>query len=166
MQADRDLAIIGSRVEAGGNMALAAGENLTIASAANESHYEHHRKSGGKKVDIVRDSVKQQSAELVAGGNFTAISGADTTIVSSTISAGNEAYLYAGGELNLLAAQNSDYSLYDMKSKGSWGSKKTQRDEVTTVRNVGSTITTGGDLTWSAKAISTTRTPDWKAATT
>jgi len=147
MQADRDLAIIGSRVEAGGNMALAAGENLTIASAANESHYEHHRKSGGKKVDIVRDSVKQQSAELVAGGNFTAISGADTTIVSSTISAGNEAYLYAGGELNLLASQNSDYSLYDMKSKGSWGSKKTQRDEVTTVRNVGSTITTGGDLT-------------------
>ncbi|WP_312932521.1 two-partner secretion domain-containing protein [Stutzerimonas nitrititolerans] len=147
MQADRDLTVIGSRVEAGGDMALRAGENLTIASAANESHYEHHRKSGGKKVDIVRDSVKQQSAELVAGGNFTAISGADTTIVSSTISAGNEAYLYAGGDLNLLAAQNSDYSLYDMKSKGSWGSKKTQRDEVTTVRNIGSTLTTGGDLT-------------------
>lgn len=34
-----------------------------------------------------------------------------------------------------------------MKKKGSWGSKKTQRDEVTTVRNVGTTITTGGDLT-------------------
>lgn len=147
MQADRDLAVIGSRVEAGGNMALRAGESLTIASAANESHYEHHRKSGGKKVDIVRDSVKQQSAELVAGGNFTAISGADTTILSSSISAGNEAYFYAGGDLNLLAAQNVDYSLYDMKSKGSWGSKKTQRDEVTTVRNIGSAITTGGDLT-------------------
>ncbi len=34
-----------------------------------------------------------------------------------------------------------------MKSKGSWGSKKTQRDETTTVRNIGSTLTTGGDLT-------------------
>ena len=147
MQADRDLTVIGSRVEAGGDMALAAGENLTIASAANESHYEHHRKSGGKKVDVVRDSVKQQSTELVAGGNFTAISGADTNIVSSNISAGGEAYLYAGGDLNMLAAQNSEYSLYDMKSKGSWGSKKTQRDEITTVRNIGSTITTGGDLT-------------------
>jgi len=147
MQADRDLAVIGSRVEAGGDMALQAGENLTIAAAANESHYEHHRKGGSKKVDIVRDSVSQQSAELVAGGNFTAVSGADTNIVASTISAGEEAYLYAGGELNLLAAQDSDYSLYDMKKKGSWGSKKTQRDEVTDVRNVGSTITTGGDLT-------------------
>ena len=147
MQADRDLAVIGSRVEAGGDMALQAGENLTIAAAANESHYEHHRKGGSKKVDIVRDTVSQQSAELVAGGDFTAVSGADTNIVASTISAGDEAYLYAGGELNLLAAQDSDYSLYDMKKKGSWGSKKTQRDEVTDVRNVGSTIITGGDLT-------------------
>ncbi|WP_446697392.1 DUF637 domain-containing protein, partial [Stutzerimonas nitrititolerans] len=67
--------------------------------------------------------------------------------LASTLRAGEEAYLYAGGELNLLASQNSDYSLYDMKSKGSWGSKKTQRDETTTVRNIGSTLTTGGDLT-------------------
>jgi len=147
MQAERDLAVIGSRVEVDGDMALQAGEILTIAAAANESHYEHHRKGGSRKVDIVRDSVSQQSAELVTGGNFTAVSGADTNIVASTISAGDEAYLYAGGELNLLAAQDSDYSLYDMKKKGSWGSKKTQRDEVTDVRNVGTTITTGGDLT-------------------
>ena len=147
MQAGRDLAVIGSRVEARGDMALQAGENLTIAAAANESHYAHHRKSSGKKLDIVRDSVAQQSAELVAGGSFTAVSGAGAHIVASTIGAGDQAYLYAGGELSLLAAQDSDYSLYDMKKKGSFGSKKTQRDEVTDVRNVGSTITTGGDLT-------------------
>ena len=147
LQADRDLAVIGSKVQAGGDMALEAGENITIASAANESHFEHHRKGGGKKVDVVRDSVTQQSAELIAGGDFIAISGGDTNIVASTISAGDEAYLYAGGELNLLAAQNSEYSLYDKQSKGSFGSKETQRDEVTKVRNIGSTITTGGDLT-------------------
>ncbi|WP_434457545.1 DUF637 domain-containing protein [Stutzerimonas urumqiensis] len=147
LNADRDLAVIGSRVEAGGDMALDAGEKITLASAANESHFEHHRKGGGKKVDAIRDSVTQQSAELIAGGDFTAVSGGDTTVVASTVSAGDEAYLYAGGELNLLAAQNSEYSLYDKQSKGSFGSKETQRDEVTTVRNIGSTITTGGDLT-------------------
>ncbi|MEB0048815.1 DUF637 domain-containing protein, partial [Pseudomonas sp. Dout3] len=43
--------------------------------------------------------------------------------------------------------QNSDYSLYDMKKKGSWGSEKTQRDEVTQVTNIGSEIKSGGDLT-------------------
>ncbi|WP_318011465.1 DUF637 domain-containing protein [Pseudomonas chaetocerotis] len=65
---------------------------------------------------------------------------------ASQLKAGNEAYLYAGQQLALLAAQNSDYSLYDKKKKGGWGSKETQRDEVTTVRNVGSSITTGGNL--------------------
>jgi filamentous hemagglutinin len=33
-----------------------------------------------------------------------------------------------------------------LKKKGSWGSKKTQRDEVTDVKNIGSEIKTGGDL--------------------
>ncbi|WP_237614192.1 DUF637 domain-containing protein, partial [Pseudomonas fluorescens] len=43
-------------------------------------------------------------------------------------------------------AQDSDYSLYDKKKKGSWGSKKTKRDEVTKVTHVSSEISTGGDL--------------------
>lgn len=34
-----------------------------------------------------------------------------------------------------------------MQKKGSFGSKKTQRDEVTDVKNIGSEIKTGGDLT-------------------
>ncbi|WP_148046855.1 hemagglutinin repeat-containing protein, partial [Pseudomonas poae] len=58
-----------------------------------------------------------------------------------------EAYVHADNELQLLAAQDSHYSLYDMSKKGSWGSKKTQRDEVTDVKNVGSEIKTGGNLT-------------------
>ncbi|MCV4275460.1 DUF637 domain-containing protein, partial [Pseudomonas capsici] len=65
----------------------------------------------------------------------------------SRITAGENANLSAGENLSLLAAQDSDYYLYDKKSKGSWGKKKTKRDEVTDIRNVGSEITTGGDLT-------------------
>ncbi len=63
------------------------------------------------------------------------------------LSAGNEAYLVAGNNLELLAAQDSDYSLYDKKKKGSFGQKETRRDEITKVTHVGSEITTGGDLT-------------------
>jgi filamentous hemagglutinin len=55
--------------------------------------------------------------------------------------------VHANNELNLLAAQDSNYSLYDMNKKGGWGSKKTQRDEVTDVKNIGSEIKTGGNLT-------------------
>ncbi len=63
-------------------------------------------------------------------------------MIASRIAAGDEAYLAAGEKLQLLAAQNSNYSLFDEKKNGSWGSKKTQRDEVTDVKNIGSEIVT------------------------
>ncbi|NJP03616.1 hypothetical protein HBH25_22610, partial [Pseudomonas sp. hsmgli-8] len=72
--------------------------------------------------------------------------GQDLTVTSSRIEAANEAYLVAGGKLALLAAEDSDYSLYDKKKKGHFGAKKTKHDEVTDVTNVGTEIKTGGDL--------------------
>ncbi|MBX9408494.1 DUF637 domain-containing protein [Pseudomonas baetica] len=72
-------------------------------------------------------------------------------MVASKISAGNEAYVYAGRDLNLLAAQNKDYTLYDMKEKGGFGNLKLKRDEVTQVTHVGSEIKTGGNLSLVSK---------------
>ncbi|WP_177342473.1 DUF637 domain-containing protein, partial [Pseudomonas sp. NBRC 111143] len=71
----------------------------------------------------------------------------DLRLVASKVSAGEEAYLVAGDKLELLAANDSQYSLYDMSKKGGWGSKQTQRDEVTDVKAVGSEVSSGGDLT-------------------
>ena len=147
ISAGRDLGVIASRVEAAGDIDLKAAENLVIAAAANESHKESFYKHAGKKVERIDTSVSQQKAEIIAGGSLEAVAGSDMMLVASDLRSGEEAFFYAGGDLSLRAEQNSDYSLYDMKKKGSWGSKKTQRDEVTTVRNVGTTITTGGDLT-------------------
>ncbi|WP_165496980.1 DUF637 domain-containing protein [Phytopseudomonas dryadis] len=145
--AGRDLAIIGSQVAAGGDMALQAGGSLSIASAANEYHFDAQRKGGGKTVEAIDDRVTQIASELRAGGDFSAVSGEDMNLIASRIDAGGSAYLYSGGQLNLLAAQNSTYSLYDKQSKGSFGAKATRRDEVTTLRNVGTQISTGSDLT-------------------
>ncbi len=145
--AARDMAIVGSQVAAEGDMALQAGGSMTIASAANEYHYDAKRKGGGKKVEAVQDSVTQIASELSAGGDFRAVAGQDMNLIASRIDAGGSAYLYSGGQLNLLAAQNSDYSLYDKQSKGSFGAKATRRDEVTTIRHIGTEITTGSDLT-------------------
>jgi len=147
VSAGRDLGVIASRVEAAGDIDLKAAENMVIAAAANESHKESFYKHAGKKVERIDTSVTQQKAEIIAGGSLEAVAGSDMMLVASDLRGGEEAFFYAGGDLSLRAEQNSDYSLYDMKKKGSWGSKKTQRDEVTTVRNVGTTITTGGDLT-------------------
>lgn len=147
VEAGRDLAVIASRVEAGGDIALAAGRDLDITSAANESHYEYHSKRKRKQLDIERDSVRQQGSEIVSGGDLKLTAGNDLSLTASRLEASNEAYLYAGNDLSLLAAEDSDYSLYDKKKKGSFGSKKSKRDEITDVRNIGSQVTTGGDLT-------------------
>ncbi|MFH7495272.1 hemagglutinin repeat-containing protein, partial [Pseudomonas syringae pv. tagetis] len=80
------------------------------------------------------------SAELKAGGSVALQAGQNMAVISSRISAGKQAYLVAGENLDILAAQHSDYSLNDKKKKGSFGAKKTQRDELTDVIYIGSEI--------------------------
>ncbi|WP_448632298.1 DUF637 domain-containing protein [Pseudomonas gessardii] len=143
VNAGRDFAAIASQLGAERNVALTAGENMTISSATDETH----SYSKTKKVTTQEDHVKQIGSAISAGGDVTMGAGKDMAIISSRISAGDEAYLVAGENLDVLAAQDSDYSLYDKKKKGSWGKKQTKHDEVTKVTNVGSEITTGGDLT-------------------
>ncbi|WDH38071.1 filamentous hemagglutinin N-terminal domain-containing protein [Pseudomonas chlororaphis] len=143
VKAGRDINAIASEIEAKRNIAMAATENLTLSSAADEQH--SYEKT--KKVTRQEDHVSQVATTLNAGGDVSLSAGKDMALISSRITAGDEAYLVAGDKLELLAAQDSDYSLYDKKKKGSFGSKQTKRDEVTDVKNIGSEITTGGDLT-------------------
>lgn len=141
--AGRDLAVIASRVQTEGDVALSAGNDVLIASAANESHY----LSKSKKVIRQKDQVRQQSSEILAGGDVAISASNDLLLSASKVQAGDEAYLVAGENLALLSAEDYDYSLYQKKSKGSFGRKSFRRDEVTDVKAVGSEISTGGDLT-------------------
>ena len=143
VQAGRDLAVVASQIEANRNIDFDASANLTVASAADESH----SYSKSKKVTKQEDHVKQISSVVSAGQDVTFNAGKDMELISSRINAGNEAYLVAAGKLDVLAAQDTDYSLYDKKDKGSWGRKQTKRDEVTKTTNIGTQITTGSDLT-------------------
>ncbi|MFC3609705.1 hemagglutinin repeat-containing protein, partial [Stutzerimonas tarimensis] len=142
INAGRDLTVIASDVRAGRDLGLQAAGDLTLASAANEEHFY----SKSKKVIRQTDHVQQQASEISAGGSLGIIAGQDLNLVSSKVSANDEAYLVAGGELNLLAAQDYDYSLYQKKKKVSFGRKSFQRDESTEITHVGSEIRTGGDL--------------------
>jgi filamentous hemagglutinin len=144
IQAGRDLTVIGSQLNADGNAALDAGNNLTLASSADEQH----SYSKTKRVTKQEDHVHQNGSGVKVGGNVTLNAGNNLTLISSNVEAGGEAYLSAGNQLALLAAQDSDYTLYDMQKKAGFGGNgKTQRDEVTDVKNIGSQIKTGGDLT-------------------
>ncbi|WP_338103696.1 DUF637 domain-containing protein [Pseudomonas typographi] len=142
IDAGRDISAIASQLDATRDISMAATEDLTLSAAANEDHY----LSKSKKLTTEQDHVSQVATDLTAGGSVTLSAGQDLAVISSRITAGDEAYLVAGGKLDLLAAQDTDYSLYDKNKKGSFGSRETKRDEVTDVVNIGSEITTGGDL--------------------
>lgn len=147
VSAKNDITVVASTVKAVGDIAFDAGNDVTIASAANEASSEYRYKRSDKKINKEDSSVQQQASVIEAGDDLDISAGNNLIVSASQLEAGDEAYLFAGDQLALLAAQDSDYSLYDMKKKGSWGSKEAKHDEVTDVRNIGSTVTTGGDLT-------------------
>ncbi|SDU21849.1 DUF637 domain-containing protein [Pseudomonas orientalis] len=146
LQAGQDVNIIGSTATAGKDLNIAAGRDLNVASVSDMHNVEGKEKDGKKRIKTADDQTTQVASVLTAGGDFVSQAGRDTTIVASRISAGNEAYLYSGDKLSLLAAENSKHTLYDMKEKGSWGAKKAQMDEVTRTTQVGTEIKTGGNL--------------------
>ncbi|MHC8401510.1 DUF637 domain-containing protein [Pseudomonas sp. MDT1-17] len=141
-QAGRDISVIASQIDAKRDIAMSATDNLIISSAADEEH----SLSKSKKLTRQEDHVSQVMSGITAGGDVALGAGQNLAVVSSRITAGDEPYLVAGDSLDILAAQDTDYSLYDKKKKGSFGSKKTKRDEVTDVKNIGSEITSGGNM--------------------
>jgi filamentous hemagglutinin len=148
INAGNNLEVVASTLKAAGDISLEAGIDLTMASAANQSNSAYHYKRSDKHIDMQDSTVRQQATMIEAGGDLVIAADRDLNLQASQFSAGDEAYLYAGNQLSLLAAQNIDYHLYNYeKDGGTWGSSKTQRDEISTVSNAGSTIKTGGDLT-------------------
>jgi len=143
LTAGRDLAVIASQIDAKRDVSMTAAQNLVLASAANESHFY----SKSSHVTEQTDHVAQVATSVNAGGDIRLSAGQDMALVSSKVNAGNDAFLVAGGKLNVLAAQNTDYSLYDKQSSGGlFGGGSSRHDEVTQVTNIGSQITAGGDI--------------------
>ncbi|WP_338524383.1 filamentous hemagglutinin N-terminal domain-containing protein [Pseudomonas batumici] len=143
ISAGRDLSAIASQIDASRDITLSAKENLVLASAANEGHF--YSKDSDSTTQ--EDHVGQVATSVNAGGGVRLSAGQDLGLIASKISAGDDAYLVAGGKLNVLAAQNTDYSLYDKKDdSGGWGGGSSRHDEVTQLTNVGSEIKAGGDI--------------------
>ncbi|MFF6520256.1 DUF637 domain-containing protein, partial [Pseudomonas aeruginosa] len=143
VSAGRDISVVGSRIDARRDVTFEAGRDVGLVAAANEEHA--YGKT--KKVTFQDDKITQQATRVDAGGDLAINAGQDLRLVASQASAGDEAYLVAGDKLELLAANDSNYYLYDKKKKGDFGRKETRRDEVTDVKAVGSQISSGGDLT-------------------
>ncbi|SDS13035.1 hemagglutinin repeat-containing protein [Pseudomonas trivialis] len=137
--AGRDISAVGSQLNATRDLAMAATGNVNLGAVTNEQH----SASNSKKVTSKEDHVQQVGTSLVAGGDLSLSAGNDLTATASRASAGQQAYLYAGNDLALNAAQNSDYSYY-RKTKTSSGllssSQKTRIDSSNQIAQQGSSI--------------------------
>lgn len=151
MKAGQDVNIIGSTATAGKDINIEAGRDFNVASVSDMHNVEGKEKDGKKRIKTADEQTTQLASVLTAGGNFVSRAGRDTTLMASKISAGNEAYLYSGDKLSVLAGQNSTHTLYDMKENGGWGAKKAKRDEITQITNIGTEIKTAGNLTLVSK---------------
>ncbi len=146
ISADRDVAVVASRLDAKRDISLSAGNDLLVTSAANESEFSARSKR--KQVESI--NVSQQSSVISSGRDIAASAGNDLNLIASRISASNEAYLFAGDDVNIATAEDVDYDYYSKTKKGSFGKKKSTMSESETVLSVSSTVEAGSKLVVSA----------------
>ncbi|WP_211444397.1 hemagglutinin repeat-containing protein [Collimonas humicola] len=134
IQSGRDTTVQGSQVIAQGDMSLNAGRDLNIVSAQQTSQNSfsvEEKKSGfsgsvmtgvsyGKSTQDMRQNGKSvsQIGSDISGANVRTNSGRDTTITASTITADKDVVIYAGRDINVLAAANTQSVQNDSHSSG------------------------------------------------
>jgi filamentous hemagglutinin len=144
--AKRDISVIASDIDAKRNVSMSATENLVISSAADEEH----SRSANKRMSRQDDQVRQVMSGITAGGDMTLNAGKDLELIASRVSAGDEAYLFAGNNVNLETADNLDHSYYSKTKKGSFGKKKSTMSESESAVSVSSVVAAGNKLAISA----------------
>ncbi|MDE1465724.1 DUF637 domain-containing protein, partial [Spartinivicinus poritis] len=147
LKAGNDITVVASQLKAGGQVNLTAGNDVAVVAAANEDHYDYYRKGSSSKKVIKKDSVRHQKALVSSGGNTTVKAGGNIQLLGSDIDAKGNVDLTAQGELNALATIDQEYYYYEKKKKGSFGRKKFRLDNTLDQTVVASTIKAGNDLT-------------------
>lgn len=130
-------------ISSGGNLVLAAGQDLTSQAAAivadgdvglqagrdinlNAEESRTGNSERGSKKTVINETVRQQGTEIVSGGSATLVAGNDITSQASTLTAKNDLALQAGHDVNITTATESDYAYKEeTKTKKGLFSKKT-----------------------------------------
>ncbi|MBU2324658.1 MAG: hemagglutinin repeat-containing protein, partial [Gammaproteobacteria bacterium] len=146
ISAGRDLSAIASQLDARRDLALEAGGDVLLASAANEDHFY----SRSKKVTRSTDKVVQQSTTVQAGRDISIAANEDLTLVASQVKAGNNVSLDAEQDINILSAKDESASFYFKKKKGSFGRSSSKQQEKYDSTNIASVVEAGNDLTLNA----------------
>ncbi|WP_460097189.1 hemagglutinin repeat-containing protein [Pseudomonas sp. S3_C01] len=143
ISADRDVAVVASRLDAKRDLIVDSGNDIVITSAANESDYVSRSKRRANETH----SITQQSSVLNAGRDIALNAGNDLGIIASRIKATDDVSLNADQDVVIASAQDEASSYYYKKKKGSFGRSKTTERQSYSSTNVASVIEAGRDLT-------------------
>ncbi|SDK95510.1 filamentous hemagglutinin [Franzmannia pantelleriensis] len=139
--AGQDITARAAQLNAGDDLTLSAGRDISLE-AGRSQQYEETRRGRTHTID---SQTRVQSTTLEAGGDLNLQAGNDLRLTASQLQAGGSAALMAGNRIDLLTAQEEDYSLYEYRRSGLFSSRH-QRDEVRDIREVGTQISAGDDI--------------------
>ncbi|MCV4344086.1 hemagglutinin repeat-containing protein [Pseudomonas capsici] len=132
-QSGRDISIIASNLDAKRDIAMAATENMTLSSAADEQH----SSTKAKKFTSQQDLIDQVSTSMNAGGNVSLGAGNSMAIIASHIRGGGDLDIDAAQNLTITSAVDEQHSYSKTKKVTS------QQDRIT---QVSSTLSAGGNV--------------------
>ncbi|WP_246871824.1 hemagglutinin repeat-containing protein [Pantoea ananatis] len=130
-------------VSSGGNLSLAAGQDINSQAAAIAATGDATLKAGrdinlnadatgsgyserGDKKTVISETVRQQGTEIASGGSTTIAAGRDINTEATDVTAKQDIALQAGRDVNLNTATESDYYYKEeTKTKKGFLSKKT-----------------------------------------
>lgn len=179
INAAKDVSVIGAVVKAGGDASIAAGRDVvfdtiqdkTAVTTAGSSSSTFSSSSWSKN----EVNTKQIGSSLDTGGNLSIKSGNDVTVAGSKVNAGGNVAVDATNNLNVIDRQDvnqvttthSSSSTSVSASGSSVGvssTTKTETVKTTTGTSVGSSISSGGDISLKAGKTVTVQGSDIAAA--
>ncbi|WP_175197347.1 hemagglutinin repeat-containing protein, partial [Paraburkholderia caffeinitolerans] len=142
--AARDVKLAGSAITSGGDTTVAAGRDIDAGAITLTATHDAGTVDGLNGRHVV--ATHEAGSAVTGAGNVTTLSGRDTTLTGSSVAAGGDVAMGAGGHLTVTAAK--DTASYSGQSMGGSiaQSKRSSYDE----RVQGSSVSAGGNTTLAA----------------
>ncbi|MNB63080.1 Filamentous hemagglutinin [compost metagenome] len=164
LKAGNDLGIIASRIKAEDDVSLKAVQDITIASAEDESssyYYKKKKGSHGRRKTTESESYDSTNvASVVEAGHDLTVNasqtdkggvsldgGRDLTVIGSQLKAGNNLVLGAMNDISVLSATDEHSDFSKTTKKGSFGLSKSGKSAVnSSTSQVASQLQAGNDI--------------------
>lgn len=138
---DRDVTLNGTQVNAGGNVSLSAGRNLSIEAVTSSSASDQRNDPTGTKFRQTSSETTVQGASVKAGGSLVAVAGTNEagnlSVIGSQLEAGGTVVLQASQDIVVADARaTSSRDDFTHTSNSGFLSKKSTTDHQTETRDI------------------------------